>query len=100
MNLLASKQVISAKQQSRVKQVTHDLVQWAENLVSVRIRSHKHWIPDTPELHTSWDLFYLVLTHGCVLSCDREGVRSQPSSMSQPLGAYLGAIMSPRYILT
>lgn len=34
MNLIASQQVISAKQQSRVKQVTHDLVQWAEQLVS------------------------------------------------------------------
>ncbi len=32
-NLIASKQVISAKQQSRVKQVTRDLVQWGENLV-------------------------------------------------------------------
>lgn len=36
MNVLASKQVISAKQQSRVKQVTHDLVQWAEKLVSAQ----------------------------------------------------------------
>lgn len=34
MNLIASQQVVSAKQQSRVKQVTHDLVQWAEELVS------------------------------------------------------------------
>lgn len=33
-NLIASKQVISAKQQSRVKQVTRDLVQWGEQLVS------------------------------------------------------------------
>lgn len=31
-NLIASQQVISAKQQSRVKQVTRDLVQWAEQL--------------------------------------------------------------------
>jgi hypothetical protein len=34
MNLIASQQVVSAKQQSKVKQVTHDLVQWAEELVS------------------------------------------------------------------
>lgn len=34
MNLIASQQVVSAKQQSRVKQVTRDLVQWAEELVS------------------------------------------------------------------
>lgn len=34
MNLIASQQVVSAKQQSRVRQVTHDLVQWAEQLVS------------------------------------------------------------------
>ena len=34
INLIASKQVISAKQQSKVQQVTRDLVQWAEQLVS------------------------------------------------------------------
>lgn len=34
MNLIASQQVVSVKQQSRVKQVTRDLVQWAEQLVS------------------------------------------------------------------
>ena len=33
-NLIASQQVISAKQQSRVKQVTRDLVQWGEQLVN------------------------------------------------------------------
>lgn len=36
MNLIASKQVISVKQQSRVKLITRDLVQWAEQLVSFR----------------------------------------------------------------
>ena len=32
--MLASHQVISATQQSRVNQVTHDLVQWVQDLVS------------------------------------------------------------------
>lgn len=34
MDLIASRQVISAKQQSRVKEVTRDLVQWGAQLVS------------------------------------------------------------------
>ena len=34
LDLIASRQDISAKQQSRVKQVTHDLVEWGKQLVS------------------------------------------------------------------
>lgn len=33
-DLIASRQVISAKQQSRVKEVTQDLVDWGAQLVS------------------------------------------------------------------
>lgn len=41
-DLLASQQVISVKQQSRVNKVTHDLVQWGAQLVSVRVHIPTH----------------------------------------------------------
>lgn len=37
-DLLVSQQVISAKQQSRVNEVTRDLVQWGAELASVSMR--------------------------------------------------------------
>ena len=76
INLIASKQVISAKQQSKVQQVTRDLVQWAEQLVS------PHCV-DVPVINV------LIL---------REEVRVVPILMSRPSRVCLAAIMRLKYV--
>jgi len=42
-NQLLSEQVISATQQSRVNEVTRDLVQWGEQLVSIDVHVCMRW---------------------------------------------------------
>lgn len=99
MNLIASQQVISAKQQSRVKQVTHDLVQWAEQLVSAYSSCTMH--PRVINYDNTW--LAMHATTLCHISSNdyiyRVEVKTLPISMSKPSRVCLVAIMKPRYIL-
>ena len=57
MDLIASQQVISAKQQSKVKEVTRDLVEWGAQLVSVYLNHgnvYLQWITSSSHVYTGY----------------------------------------------